>query len=114
MGNIKVGTVTGTGVAINISLGFIPDYVRIVNVTDGDTIHEWFYGMGAADAIKAINVVDSGSSGAAGLSLITSAGIDAYVGDSSNAKGFTISSTISEADKVLRYVAIASGAGLGS
>lgn len=114
MGNIKVGTVTGTGAAINISLGFIPDYVRIVNVTDGDTIHEWFYGMGAADAIKLQDVVDSGSTGNHSMALITSNGIDAYVGDSSAAKGFTISAAISESAKELRYIAIASGAGLGS
>ena len=38
MPNIKTGTATGTGSAINVSIGFIPDYVRIVNATDLDQI----------------------------------------------------------------------------
>ena len=32
--------VVGTGAAVNVALGFIPDWVRIANITDDDIIHE--------------------------------------------------------------------------
>lgn len=31
--------VVGTGSAINVELGWIPDYVEIINLTDGDKVH---------------------------------------------------------------------------
>lgn len=102
---VRVDTVEGTGAAINIELGWIPDYVRIINVEDGDTIHEWFRGMGAGDAIKAINVVDNATSGANGLALISANGIDTYSADDAE-DGFTIGTDISESGKTLRYIAM--------
>lgn len=39
--SIKTGFVLGTGAALTVSLGWVPDYVRVINVTDGDKIHEW-------------------------------------------------------------------------
>lgn len=36
---IQIGYIHGTGAAINVSLGYIPDAVQITNVTDGDKIH---------------------------------------------------------------------------
>ena len=38
---IRTGFVLGTGAAINVELGFIPDYVRVANVTDGDKENIW-------------------------------------------------------------------------
>ena len=32
--------VAGTGAAVNVELGFIPDWVRITNITDDNIIHE--------------------------------------------------------------------------
>lgn len=95
--SIKVGKVTGTGAAINVALGWVPDYVRIVNVTDGDRTDEWFRdGMAAASSIPTTAQVGA---------TLTSNGISAL--DSSTlGKGFTIGSTISESAKVLCYVAI--------
>jgi len=104
MGKIKVDTYTGTGAAINISLGFTPDYVRIVNVTDGDIAWEWFRGLGAGDAFQGTNHA------ATQFSLITSNGVDAYAGSSTSgseaAEGFTVGTSLSESAKVFRYVAI--------
>jgi len=101
MNTAKVGTYTGTGAAINIEIGFIPDYVRIWNATDGDICWEWFYGMGAGDALQITNHADTQ------LSLITSNGVDAYdPGDYSNNLGFTVGTSLSESAKVFRYVAI--------
>jgi hypothetical protein len=39
---IYSGVALGTGAAINVELGFIPDRVEIVNGTDGDKIHVGF------------------------------------------------------------------------
>lgn len=35
---IKTGYLRGTGAAINVSLGWVPDRVTIINLTDGDKI----------------------------------------------------------------------------
>ena len=54
---ITIGAFTGTGAAINIPLGWIPDYVKCVNLTDGDTIDEWFRGNGAGTSIRTVLAV---------------------------------------------------------
>lgn len=94
--SIKTGTVTGTGAAINVSLGFTPDYVRIVNITDADQVDEWFSGMTDGTSIQTNAAVSARASG----------GISAYAGSTTAAPGFTIGSGISESAKVLRYVAM--------
>lgn len=115
MANIKVGTYEGTGAAINISLGFTPDYVKVWNSEDGDANWEWFNGLSANDALQSINVVDSGSSGAAGMELITSNGIDTYAGTNASgseaAEGFTVGTALSESGKTFSYIAIGDAAG---
>lgn len=183
---VKVGFIHGTGSAENVELGWIPDYVKIVNLTDGDKIHEnWLHKViaftsgsveiEAGDTLKGITsgayatvkqvILDSGTwagGDAAGwivlehegqsgtfeaenggqvakvgdtpdneLTLTAAAdqdGIDidtevagtttdatnvkAYVGSAaSNAKGFTVGSTISENGKLLGFIALRSGPG---
>lgn len=39
MEQVKTGRVMGTGAAINVSLGWVPDRVEIINLTDGDKIY---------------------------------------------------------------------------
>jgi len=51
MKQMYTGLVTGTGAAINIEMGFIPNYVRVCNITDA-IILEWSNTMGAAKGIK--------------------------------------------------------------
>lgn len=92
---IKSGSVVGTGAAINVELGFIPDHVRVVNVTDGDRIDEWFYGMTDGTAVTITTAVATTASN----------GISGYVGDSTHSKGFTIGSGVSESAKTLFYIA---------
>tara|TARA_Y100000310_G_scaffold335304_1_gene416957 strand:+ start:2648 stop:3274 length:627 start_codon:yes stop_codon:yes gene_type:complete len=41
---VRSGFIHGTGTAINVELGWIPDYVRTVNLTDGDIIYENWLG----------------------------------------------------------------------
>ncbi len=35
---IATGNVVGTGAALDVSVGFIPDNVELTNITDGDAI----------------------------------------------------------------------------
>lgn len=96
-GQIKIGTYTGTGAAINVSIGFVPDYVRIVNVTDGDYTMEWFNGMTAGTSIDT----------AAAVAANTADGITAYVGTPGGVgAGFTVGTDGSESAKVYRYFAV--------
>lgn len=109
-GDIKVGTYEGTGAAINIELGWVPDYVRVVNTEDGDAIWEWFNGLGAGDAIFEQSIDDDGTSGNSSLALISSNGIDAYEPtDFSKKLGFTVGTALSENEKTFRYIALRSG-----
>jgi hypothetical protein len=107
---IKTGTYEGTAAAINISLGWVPDYVKVWNAEDGDVAWEWFNGMGAGDALSSAN------HDTAQHSLITANGIDAYEPDTPNAQGyltatpgFTVGTALSESGKTFRYVAMRSG-----
>lgn len=95
-----VGTFTGTGAAVNVVIGFKPDYVRIINVTDRDISHEWFRGI-MADGTS----VDDG----AALATNADNGVSAYAG--TTGEGFTAGTDISENGKVYGYVAIRSGPG---
>lgn len=38
-GQVATGFLRGTGAAINVALGWIPDYVQVINLTDGTPIH---------------------------------------------------------------------------
>lgn len=40
----RVGFVHGTGAALNIELGFVPDYIRLTNLTDGTKVLEAYLG----------------------------------------------------------------------
>ena len=104
--NIVTGSYTGNAAAQNISLGFVPDYIRVVNITDGTISWEWFSGMAAASAFQTAN------HDTAQQSVISSNGITAYEGsDAGDTKGFTVGTALSTDTKVFRYVAMRSGPG---
>ena len=98
MNRIFTGTYTGTGAAVNVSLGFVPAKVEIFNETDGDDRWVWFKGMTDGHAYQ---------SAAAGTnSKITSNGVSEYDGvRGSAAVGFTAGSALSESGKTFRYAA---------
>ena len=83
-GFIETGSVAGTGASINVSLGFTPIYVRVVNEdSSGLATMEWFEGMADAEGFKSV--------AAAGNSMVTSLGITPYAGTIGGVgKGFTI------------------------
>ena len=66
----KQGKLAGTGAAINVVLGYKPDYVRVINVTQ-KSITEMTPLMSAA---KGIQTLDSGS-GTTDIAELSSAGI---------------------------------------
>lgn len=80
---VKSGTVTGTGAAIDISLGWNPKRVVVLNTTSATLEQlEWITGMDDGAAIKTV---------AAGTrTKIASTGISAFAGDDDEALGFTI------------------------
>jgi hypothetical protein len=94
------GTVTGTGSAINVSLGFAPGYVKIWNVTDSKKGSlEWSSTMAAASGFKNLND--------AYQAQITSNGISAYAGSTTAGVGFTIGADtdLNGASDVIHYIA---------
>lgn len=114
--SIVTGTVEGTGSAINVSLGFTPDYVRVCNIDDAGSLYpimEWWGDMPDGHGIKHLKTVDSGSTGNASHDKITSDGISAYAGDDTNEAGFTIGadSDLNVADETLVYTAMRNGPG---
>ena len=74
MGDIKIGYTVGNGAAINIPLGFIPDYVAVYNATNSDLITEAFLGPhqvvpfsgGGTNTLAAGNEIIGATSGARG------------------------------------------------
>lgn len=66
---------TGTVAAFDITLGFKPLYVRVLNVTSADQ-EEWAHGMAAASALKRVTAGTG--------SIITTLGI------TQNSNGFTV------------------------
>lgn len=88
------GQVTGTGAAINVSIGFIPSYVKVFNPNDAGSLYatlEWWNGMAAASGLKTMKVVDSGATGNASSNYVTSGGISTYAG---GAPPVTMSGTV--------------------
>lgn len=98
-GRPKTGVFTGTGAAVNVVIGFVPDYVRIINVTDGDETFEWFGTMADGTAIRTQLAVASQAT--QGVTALRSETLGA---------GFTVGAAISEAAKVYHYIAFSEGA----
>lgn len=98
-----VGTVEGTGSAINVSCGFIPRYVKLFNVDDAGSEApslEWFTGMTDGYGLK--------NATTPGQTVITSGGISEYEGDDSNGEGFSIGtdSDLNASGETIHYIAI--------
>ena len=93
----KRGKFTGNGAAQNISLGFKPDFVLIINVTDGTSAE--FFIDDVAGATGSIDI------DATAGPVTDAGGITAYAGSSSAAVGFSVDAGNSVNGKVYRYVA---------
>ncbi len=100
---IITDSVEGTGSAINISLGFVPSYVKCFNYDDAGSAAptmEWWSGMTDGHGLK--NTTDT-------QAKVTSGGISEYDGaDASAAKGFTIGadSDLNASGETIMYMAV--------
>lgn len=97
--NFATGTLDGTGAAINIEIGWIPDHVVVQNIEAADFARlEWYTGMTAAHAIKTVTSTKS---------KITSLGISAYAGTTTAQQGFTIGADtdVNVVDEALTWMA---------
>lgn len=67
---MKTGRLRGTGAAINVSLGFLPSVVEVVNITDGDKITRYYadvsiaFTSGGTTEITAGQTITGATSGA--------------------------------------------------
>ncbi|MEQ8394990.1 hypothetical protein [Thalassobaculum sp.] len=93
----RTGSFTGAGVAVNLSIGWIPDYVKTFNRTDGTTTHEWNSNMADGTSIATITT--------AGPVLNAADGMTPYAGSSSAGKGITLGTDICTNAKVIDWVA---------
>lgn len=72
-GQVATGFLRGTGAAINVELGWIPDFVKIINLTDGDITYEnalkkvIAFTSGGTDEIKAGDKLHGNTSDATGI-----------------------------------------------
>jgi hypothetical protein len=96
---MKTGTFTGTGAALNVSLGFKPHLIIIQNVTDGTSIETYIDAVTGTDPTGSIDI------DAAAGPLTDAGGITPYAGDSANARGFSVDAGNSVSGKVYRYAA---------
>jgi hypothetical protein len=102
-GQIVTGSVEGTGAAINVSLGFTPVYVKLINIDDAGGLEptfEWWSGMASANALKTL--------GTPTRNLATSNGISTYAGSDTASKGFTIGADtdVNASGETILYIAI--------
>lgn len=95
---LVTGKIIADGAAANVSIGFIPSFLIIINYTNPST-HFWTKGM--TDAYEH----EIGATGT--QQIVTSAGISDYAGDNDQAPGFTIgtNSVLNTSSDVLYYVA---------
>lgn len=95
----KVGTFVGTGAPLDISLGFVPEYIRIVNITDGNAAGEWFAGTMPDNSAIVTNATGD-------MSKITTNGVKAFTGSATKARGFSVGTAFSVSGKTYSYFAV--------
>lgn len=98
-GQIATGTVTGTGAALNVELGFAPKFIILINETDPG-MFMWSDQMADAEMAKLTD--------APALTFPTANGISAYSGTAATeGAGFTIGADadMNAASDVIHYVA---------
>ena len=94
--NMAVGSFTGAGADVDVTLGFKPRYLKLINLTDRTT-YEITGDMTASHALKTV---------AAGTVTDDTAGILLYDGQSSAGyRGFLVPAAIAINTKALHWVA---------
>lgn len=116
MNEIVTGSVEGTGGAIDVPLGWVPDYVKLFNYDDAGGLAptlEWWKGMADGHGLKGLGVADDGTTGNASQAKVTANGISAFAGDGDTAPGFTIGADadLNASGETIFYVAVRNGPG---
>lgn len=89
--NLASGTFVSDGTAVNVTLGFRPRWVKVINVT-GPAVFEKTAGMAAATTLTTV---------AAGTTAIGSGSAIVFTDD-----GFTIGAAVSADTNVIHWVAM--------
>ncbi len=79
--NIKTGTVEGTASSLAVACGFVPSYVKLMNIDGSPDCMEWTEDMTDGYGLKTV--------GAGTVSLVTSGGITP-AGPGGATNGFSI------------------------
>jgi len=75
------GTFNGTGAAVKLCLGFVPDYVRIISAEDADIAQiEWFRNPGCAELARGLHLVGSSGATQQDARTVADGGITIYDG----------------------------------
>ena len=121
MSLIKTGKFVATGSDVVLDLGFIPDYLKLINANAaaGEVAAiEWFNQLGAKKEFQTVIIADSGSTGNANFAYNSStAEIEATVEQSSvqtsepvkplGSRGVQIDASWMDDSDVIYYLAIA-------
>jgi hypothetical protein len=121
MSQIKTGKFVATGSDVVLDLGFIPDYLKLINANAaaGEVAAiEWFNQLGATKEFQTVIIADSGSTGNANFAYNdASAEIEATVEQSSvqtsepvkplGKRGVQIDASWMDDSDVIYYLAIA-------
>lgn len=93
--NLAVGTFVGDGTACDVTCGFKPRYVKLVNLTDR-IVDEKFYDMGATQGLHTV---------AAGTMTLTTTTDIALKGGADAFRGFTVAAATNITGKTFHYIA---------
>lgn len=93
--NLAVGSFTGAGADVEVTLGFRPRYVRFINLTDRIE-YEWVDGMAAGHTLKTV---------AAGTRTDDSGGIIVPKGGADSYRGFLVLAAAAIDTKLCHYYA---------
>jgi hypothetical protein len=101
--SITISQVTGTGAALSVAIGFVPDRIEARNRTTGRTV-TWFRGMGAGTG-------DASGNGVTPAAVTAGQGFSA-MNSTTLGDGFTIGvDAINTAGQVIDFIASRSGPG---
>lgn len=90
------GTIVGTGALVNVPIGWQPDAIELVNITDGNSVEKWFTGMAAGTSVK----ISGGT-----VAPVAANALSLLAGDTVTTKGFTVGTASNVAGKTYAYTA---------
>lgn len=94
--NFSIGTFTGDGTVTEVTLGFRPRYVKLINLTDR-IVQEWSDTMAATHTLNI--AADGTATDNTGSLIVAKGGQDSY-------RGFQIAAAAAVNAKVYHYIAL--------